>query len=217
MLSEQLDSLPLAYRLALSYAPKGARDATLTLMLLDLRLAEILRKHGEPLIAQMKLAWWRDRLGEGPSGWPKGEPLLERLRNWPGAATGLSAMVDGWEVLVSDDLTLPAITAHAVGRAAGWVALATALGQKNAAERTRAAACEWVLGDLAMHLSDGEEREAVKNSIKRDAVGGAIPRALRPLTILRGLSRRALRRGDAELLPDAGAFGLALRIGITGR
>ncbi|NTZ41648.1 hypothetical protein G7A66_00785 [Altererythrobacter sp. SALINAS58] len=189
----------------------------MTLMLLDLRLAETLRKHGEPLIAQIKLAWWRDRLGENPSGWPKGEPLLERLGNWPGSTSGLSAMVDGWEVLVSDDLTPPAIMAYADGRAAGWVTLATALAQDGFVGNTTAAARNWVLGDLAMHLHDGEERAAVQTAVATSSSGGTLPRAMRPLAILRGLSQRALRRGDAELLPDAGAFGLALRIGIAGR
>ncbi len=217
MRSEDLEPLPLAYRLALSYAPRGARDATLTLMLLDLRLADILRRHGEPLIAQMKLAWWRDRLGEDPAGWPKGEPLLERLRNWPGDVTGLAVMTDGWERLVSEDLNAPAIVAHAAGRAAGWATLATALGHDDAAQDAASAGREWVLGDLARHLDDGEERQRVKSMAGEPNGSGALPRALRPLAVLRGLSRRALGRGDHELLSGAGAMALALRIGMIGR
>ena len=217
MRSEQLESLPLAYRLALSYAPPLARDATLTLMLLDLRMADILRRHGEPLIAQMKLAWWRDRLTESPATWPKGEPLLERLREWPGDPGGLSAMTDGWEVLIAEDLNASAIDAHAAGRAAGWVTLATALGHGDAARKTEQAGREWVLRDLAMHLDEGEERQRVTTAIGEARSSGALPRALRPLAVLRGLGRRALGRGDNELLSGAGAMAVALRIGITGR
>jgi phytoene synthase len=49
---------------------------------LDVRLAGVVRGAREPMLGQLKLAWWRDRLGGDPESWPKGEPLLASLKAW---------------------------------------------------------------------------------------------------------------------------------------
>ena len=87
-------------RLALAWAPRHARPATLALFALDTRLAGFLRRATEPLPVQMRLAWWRDTLGAPPSAWPRGDPLLDELRTWA-APEGLVALVDGWEGLLA--------------------------------------------------------------------------------------------------------------------
>ena len=99
------DPLPLPRRLALAYAPRRSRDAVLGLWLLDQRLAGILQAQGEVLIAQIKLAWWRDRLGEDPAGWPRGEPLLALLQSGKVPPRSYLPLVDGWEALLAEDLT----------------------------------------------------------------------------------------------------------------
>ena len=93
------ETLPLPQRLALTYARRDTRASTLALLALEQRLAAILRSGGEPTLAQIKLAWWRERLGEGPAKWPDGEPLLALLRDFPGGTAQLRPVVDGWEVL----------------------------------------------------------------------------------------------------------------------
>ncbi len=206
--------LPLAQRLALSYAPRVARPSVQTLMLLDNRLAAILRAGGEPVIAQIKLAWWRDRLSENPNTWPTGEPLLERLRQWPADPAQLLPLVNGWEGLLAEELTMAAIEDFAQGRALAWAALVPA-GQADA---VTAAARAWALADLALNLGNGDEAGAAR----RLALAGRpqttrLPRAFRPLAVLRALSRRALERGSAEVLDGPLAGLIALRIGLTGR
>ena len=119
MPTDPVEDLPLVQRLALSYAPARARADTLTLLTLDNRLSGILRQRGETIIAQIKLAWWRDRLGELPANWPTGEPLLARLADWSGDTQALVPLVDGWEAILAENLDAPRIDEFATGRARG--------------------------------------------------------------------------------------------------
>ncbi|MDZ3831427.1 MAG: hypothetical protein U0S50_06375 [Sphingopyxis sp.] len=83
--------------------PRARRTATATLWMLAERLTKLLIDAREPLIGQIKLAWWRDMmvmLSEKPSALPKGEPLLAELqRRWTGCA-GLDTLVDAAEALL---------------------------------------------------------------------------------------------------------------------
>ena len=158
--SMAIEGLAIVQRLALSYAPKAARESVLTLMLLDNRLASILRNRSEAIIAQMKLAWWRDRLAQDPADWPIGEPLLERLRVWDASPRELSPLVDGWERLLADDLTISALEEFAEGRARAWQALSPETAEHSAIGH---AARQWALADLALHLDTDEEADADQN------------------------------------------------------
>jgi phytoene synthase len=201
-------------QVALAWAPRRARGATLACLALDTRLAGFLRRGGEPLAVQMRLAWWRDMLGSAPAAWPRGDPLLENLRDWQ-RPDELVALVDGWEALLGEELGDKAITEFALGREKAWSALARQLGADSS--RVGPAARAWALADLAAHLSSAEERRRVVEGAR---VGGwSLPRerALRPLAVLGGLGRRALERGGAPLLAGRGAALAALRLGMFGR
>jgi phytoene synthase len=209
-----IHTLPLAQRLALSYAPAKARAGVLALLLLDQRLAAVLRQGGEPVIMQIKLAWWRARLGEAADAWPTGEPVLAALRHWPADHAQLLPLVNGWEALLAEDLTMAGIEEFAQGRALAWSALVPA-GQRAT---VTAAARAWALGDLALNLGQGDEAEAAR----RLALAGKgrtvrLPRTVRPLAVLGALTRRTLERGHGELLDGPLAGLIALRIGLTGR
>ncbi|MXO72232.1 hypothetical protein [Alteraurantiacibacter buctensis] len=211
------DALPLPQRLALSYAPRGARTLVGALWLLDRRLAGILQAQGEVMIAQIKLAWWRDRLGEDPALWPAGEPLLGLLRNGEVAPRDFVPLVDGWEALLAEDLTAAGVDEFAAGRAAAWRALALAFGAPQAADAAAQAARETSYFDLAMHLGTEAEAAAARQlALACKWQKPNLPRALRPLAVIHALSARALRRGSAEL-GGAGAGLLALRTGLLGR
>ena len=169
-------------RLALAWAPRHARPATLALFALDTRLAGFLRRATEPLPVQMRLAWWRDTLGAPPCG-----QALDR----------------------------EAITGFALGREQAWSALAREVGASRA--EPGAAARAWSLADLAANLSAPEERRRVIEAA--GPLHFALPgeRALRPLAVLGGLGRRALRRGGLPLLDGRTAALVALRLGMLGR
>ena len=212
-----LELLPVHLRLALSYAPVRTRALTLGLFALDCRLAGIVRGTREPLLGQVRLAWWRDRLGEKPEAWPEGEPVLAVLRLW-GAETGaLSALVDGWESLLGDPpLDGDALEQFADGRGSAFGALARLL-QADPGEAMRTAR-GWALVDLSGKLGDPSERAAARELAGQlDWQRCRLPRSLRPLAMLHGLARRAMLRGEGELLAGGAAGLVALRLGLLGR
>lgn len=67
------------------------------------RLAQLLAGARDPLVAQIKLAWWRDMLGHlanDPSQLPNGEPLLADLRRSWGQGNGLGSLTEPVENLI---------------------------------------------------------------------------------------------------------------------
>lgn len=214
-----MDGLAPLARLALAYAPARARADWLTFLLLDARLAGVVRSAREPMLAQIRLAWWRDRLGEDPSVWPQGEPLLARLRGWGEGAADLAPLVDGWESLLGEPpLAAESLSAFADGRAAAVAALARQQGETADARQAdcHALARRWALADLALHLSDAAER-ATAQSLIGETPRMRAERSLRPLAVLAGLNLRALRRGRVDPLDGPGALLAAIRLGMFSR
>ncbi|HEV7343106.1 MAG TPA: hypothetical protein VGN68_15880 [Sphingopyxis sp.] len=88
--------------------PRERRAAIATLWAFAERLTRLLIDAREPLIGQIKLAWWRDMaamLARDPDGLPKGEPLLAELTvTWTGQG-GLDTLVDAAEaMLLAEDV-----------------------------------------------------------------------------------------------------------------
>lgn len=215
-----LEALPLPQRLALNYASPPLRGAAGALFALDARLAELVAKANEPLLAQLRLAWWRDELGKPAGNRPKGDPVLDGLgENWAGEEDALAALVDGWEALVGDPpLPEHAIAAFAEGRSGAFAALARLAGLPDAAAPAREAGRAWALADFAAHVTDDAERTvAVRLAGERAPEARKLPRALRPLAILHGLGRRALARGGGPLVAGRRDVLAALRLGMFGR
>lgn len=210
-----LESLSAEARLALAYA--GARRETVaTALALDARLGAALRGASEPIVAQLKLAWWRDRLREERAAWPAGEPLLAALADWRTDLAPVAALVDGWEALLAERLDAAALDAFAEGRAQLWRVVAAELGAAYRSDDLVLSARLWALGDLAANTGKPEERAAIAAAGPRGAIP-TLPSRLRPLTVLAALGRRGLRRGGRPLLEGVGALPLAIRVGITGR
>src|SRR5690606_9666185 len=87
-------------------APRARRAALAGLWALAERLTRLLRDAREPMIGQIKLAWWRDMmamLASDPAALPKGEPLLAELQaTWAGKGE-LAALVDAAEAALLAD------------------------------------------------------------------------------------------------------------------
>jgi len=213
--STLIEELPAAQRLALSYAPARARAGNLALLALDARLSQIIRNRREPMLVQMRLAWWRDMFGRPAREWPGGDAVLERLQAWR-QPEGLAALADGWEALLSSDLDAHAIGEFVDGRGRAFACLARELGAYGE-EDAREAAQLWALADLAVNLSDGEERQLVVDYGRSRPPPPRLSASLRPLAVLAGLGHLALERGGAPLLHGPRSAFLALRIGFTGR
>lgn len=206
MSQDLLDSLPAPWRLAVAYAPAATRDRWLTLLALDVRLAGVVRSAREPILAQMRLAWWRDRLRDSAANWPKGEPLLAALTCWGDEHGALVALVDGWEALLGEaPLPVDAFEAWINGRVAACVAL-----HEGAAGMARG----WALSDLASHLGDPQEQAVLADLIDAHTWRATrLPRAMRPLAVLHGLAAKT--RGRAQGTENISLFTL-LRLGILG-
>jgi len=209
------DQLPPPQRLALAYASARSRPATLTLLALDARLAAILRGRRESLAAQLRLAWWRDTLASPPMQWPTGEPLLEALRDWRDPS-GLRPLVEGWEALLTEELSPPVIAEFVEGRGQAFATLARELGAPRPQDAA-AAARIWAVADLATNLSQAAERGLAIDYARGLPPPPRLPRSLRPLAVLAGLSAAALADGGRPLLTGPGSALRALRIGFIGR
>ena len=179
--------------LALAYARPGDRPLWSSYFAFEARLAEVGQRASQPLMAQLRLAWWRDRLKTPASQWPMGEPLLAALVPWDPERDALMALVDGWEaVLVGEDdgelLTEARVSAMLA------------------------------LGRLLGVAGEGEIERAARNWLCPEATASrtALPRAMRPLGVLGALARREVRRkdGTASRLGEAARL---LRLALTGR
>jgi phytoene synthase len=215
-LADLRDTLSPPARLALAYAPRKAKPVWLALLALDARLAATVAAGFEPIAAQLRLAWWRDILSAPSAAWPKGEPLLEALREWrePGCLAGLA---DGWELLLADHLTDQDIDDLTAARATGFVCVARELGRPEAAVAADACARWWILADLVTHVSDGDERQRLLERARWLSAPPRLPAELRPLAVLARLAATSLARGGIPLLAGPRSLFLALRTGLTGR
>ncbi len=91
--------------LALAYALASDRALLRFLHALDRRLERVVATSSEPMLGQIRLAWWRDVLNSDAP--PKGEPLVAQLialrpqTDWP-LTEPLLRIVAGWEALLLD-------------------------------------------------------------------------------------------------------------------
>ena len=211
-----LQSMPVVQRLALAYAPARAREPFLAFLALDARLASVVRATREPMLGQIRLAWWRDRLNEPASDWPEGEPLLALLASWEGQHGALTALVDGWEGMLGE-APLPSIAFErlADARAEGFAALASVLKQPESGAEALRLGRNWALADLAAGLSNPQERDAVTRLLaKQDWRRGKIAREMRPLVVLHGLAAPGGRDPHSS---SATTMLRAMRLGLFGR
>ena len=83
--------------------PRERRAAMAALWAFAERLTNLLIDAREPLIGQIKLAWWRDMaamLARDPDSLPKGEPLLAELTATWARQGGLDTLVDAVEAML---------------------------------------------------------------------------------------------------------------------
>lgn len=199
--------------LALAWSGQMVRGPLSMALQFDRRLAGIVRRTGEPMLGQMRLAWWRDALGKPVAERPRGDAVLDGIgRVWQGRERALAALVDGWEVLLTAERLGPAeAEAFGAGRGAFFAALAPV----DVADRLAAAGYRWALADAATAVSDPAERAVlVEAGLARSDTGGRIPRALGGLAVLEALALRALQRGGRPLMEGRGASLTALRAAI---
>ncbi|NJM49665.1 MAG: squalene/phytoene synthase family protein [Sphingomonadales bacterium] len=182
-----LEALSPPKRLAVAYTPRTIRANFALLLLFDSRLGEIVQRTSEPLIGQMRLAWWRDVLAKPAKDRPSGEPLIALLNDVdaPVVHEAMLHILSGWEELIAAEHWEEMILRrHATYRATGlfesYAKLSAAIGDNETIIETGA---RWALTDCLHYCATQEQYEAVKKwSLEPKKI--QLVRELRPLSIL---------------------------------
>lgn len=191
-------ALPPPQSLAITYTLAHIRPKLRWLLIFDQRLLSVLQRAHEPMIAQLRLSWWRDALNVSAQKRPKGEPLLAELGLLqpddvlPAAAL---SMLDAYEILATEDDEQ--ILASA--RSMRVQALVQAYGNWAALQDSDAV----FLDQLVQWWTDSEAPQPK-----------SLPKLLRPLSIL------ALAEHLEQSRVPSGLFGNGLRLSwhaLTGR
>lgn len=210
-LENSISSFPV--RLALSHAPLSQRAPAQALFALDSRLGQFVSQASEPLVAQLRISWWREQLAKPADQRPKGDEVLDALSlHWPQVDASMTAIVDGWERLLAEPPLPEEAADEFVDTRAGIFDL---LGNSQDA---RGAGRAWAAADLISRTSDDGERQFLLEKFGRLAADRhSLPRSLRHLTILGELARRSLARGGGPLIEGRGDYLLVMRLGMFGR
>lgn len=199
--------------LATLYAPTAHRPALFALYALDIELAAVVDTTTEPMLGQIRLAWWREQLQALDAGAVPAQPTLaalaaELLPRGISAAS-LEPLEDASLALFDDDLE-----GHATARAALFdTALRVLVASPDAAltEAVRTLGAGWAL------VEAGRQGRALTPAHLDRATAALAPRrapaAARPLFALAALARAdlaALRQGQA--LPPRGSPGRQARL-----
>lgn len=106
---------------AMLMVPRGERAAQTVLWKLEARLFGVVAQRRELVLAQIKLAWWRDRLVQvaaAPDALPKGEPLLAELAATWAARAPLVSVAEAYEaIMLAEDSAQLADAGSALGAA----------------------------------------------------------------------------------------------------
>lgn len=208
-----------AVRLALAYAPSRVRPLHLALFALDARLATIAASPREPMLAQIKLAWWRDRLNQPAEQWPRGEPLLELLAKWNEERRELNALTDAWEaLLIAEPIGQPDIAGLGEARGAAFAALARQCGAGEWAEAARQVGRSWSLADLSAGTAEAAPLAgSAAPAASQISPVHRFPKSLRPYMVINELTNRAIERQPPAFFGSPLDLLAAIRIGLLGR
>lgn len=176
IVAEELKSRDRDRWLACLYAPEAARPGLMALFALDCELAQLVATTTEPMLGEIRLAWWRERLTELDDGKAPAQPLLEALLahalpTITGAA--LARLEDRWLGLIGTE-DVP--ESHIEGGGHLFALAARLLGGDT--DHGAALGRAWALGE---------------------AMPGPSPAPLRPLRALAMLALRDAGRARANL------------------
>lgn len=178
-------------RLALAYTRPDLRSGLALILAFDDRLSVILNSSNEPLIAQMRLAWWNDVISKPLERRPIGEPLLAILayleRKFADANVGAAMLklTEAWDMLLAhEDWTPLVLNEYADLRSS---AIFDWYGEQIAVfncPQLKHLGLDWALIDLLQSSRTKAEYDTIKALISVGTKNSAISRELRPLSIL---------------------------------
>jgi 15-cis-phytoene synthase len=197
--------------IVLAYARADLRGDFAALLALDAQIGKIVRTAKEPMLARIRLAWWREQLEGLETAPPPADPILQAVRallqrhDVNGGA--LVPMVNGWETLLDGPpLGKGVLTEYAAGRGGTLFEMADRIAESGARIGIRACGEAWAHNDLVRFSGVG--------AVSKCFV--IVPKALRPFAILArfaerdvvdGPERRA-RPGSPRRMMQAAAYAL---------
>jgi 15-cis-phytoene synthase len=192
------DSLTAPQTLALQYVPPQFRAALELLLAFDHRLALVVRQMSEPVIAQMRMAWWREKLALSGDLRPSGEPIFAALEQLPPEQTipveqGMLLIIDAWDAVIAAAVwDHDVIMLNAQNRARGiFLGLAKQILPAREHSDVMDVGCRWALSDLQMRFP-----EHVAGPLPPTQ---RLPRQLRSLAILeRAISLDLQHKKDGQ-------------------
>jgi phytoene synthase len=209
--------------LAVLHAPAAARAGLFALFALDLELAQVVASTTEPLLGEIRLAWWREQLDRLDTAPAPAQPTLAALKAdaVPAGVTGrsLEPLEDAFLALLLD----PAFDDIALDRylrlRGGTLFAAAACVLGGNAATGAALGATWALGGLVRHGSPPAiALETLVVVAGRQGWTMPVERCLRPLL---GLARLAQQDIAAVLADRAfaprGTAGRQLRLAWANR
>lgn len=177
-------------RLALAYASPDGRGLLEFMLLLDRRLGSILVRTNEPLIGQMRMAWWRDVIAKEAGARPSGEPLIARLNmleaemGQPMLRPAMVRLLDAWETVIADrdwDANRLIKMSRERGEAI-FSPYAERIGN-TPQDRLDYWTTRWAVADLQIFCPDPDLRNEIasRNAV---ATSGRLPRKFRSASIM---------------------------------
>ncbi len=192
--------------------PLAMRPAIAAIWAFDRAMAAIVSRArgGEAILAQLRLAWWRDEIAELSAQRTRPDPLLAALAEHvpKECHTALAAVVDAWEGLLAGHFGVTEAIAHATQRGTALWTLSIAIldGDDGGGE-------VWAASDLALNIDEEDIRRGLFAYAAQAPQGSSdAPQALRALD---GWSRRVAARGGTSAPIRDQLF--LLRMGMIGR
>lgn len=185
----------------------------------------MVRTTSEPMLGEMRLAWWRERLEEMDEGVsapdePRLKAVERELKPRRISLSDLAGQSYAWQRLLEPFPWDTDLVSSIAFRGQTVFTLGTFI-IAGPGEVTEIGGNVWALVDVARHCSDAPSRElllAQARALARSLRGQRVPAALRPLSMLAVLAVRDCHRG--EPFEAEGTPSRALAVGkhrLTGR
>jgi 15-cis-phytoene synthase len=186
--------------LALAYATAQDRRKLAVLLDFDLELGRVVAAAREPVIGQIRLAWWRDQLlatdGENRPALPLLQRVVEILMVNDVNREGLVKLVDGWESLLArPELSDVTLSHYADLRGGALFGLAARLCRASTSDGILTAGAGWALMDFAVHCSQAEVATRAVGLARERFERSSVAKLPRTMRILAVLARDDARRG----------------------
>lgn len=214
-MSDAIASISPPLRLSLIYSNDELRPLLTLLLALDSRIEDIFLKMNEAMIAQIRLAWWRDTINSEIK--PKGEPLVEMIEKVQNQYVNLDvtnvllSLINGWEYLILDEEVLSDNDLHDYANERGGAffgLIAEASGKSELTEAYQSLGRIWALSFLFNKGDESADKARLLATEYYKSINyRQLSRAIRSLSILTFPAIHALKSDGKK--QDGILFGLS--------